>query len=365
MQNQSPSGSFQSLEQFAELTSQVIFSYDVEANRFNYLNPAFEQVWKKTRKSAHDNPALLLEIVYSSDKEYIVKECKKIINGEITQNIEFRIILPDKSVRWLCLNAFIDSKAQEATTIAGSLEDITSWKEMEEYTKKFISKKNSVLEILAHDLAGPLNNINLASSLVAEKAEASNDAELHQIVDSIKKTSERSIRLIREFLAQEFLESTNVEVIKSRVDMTKSLKEVVKEFKNSEDHVKKNFSLHCSEEPIYMQVDDNKLRQAITNLISNALKFTPDGGKITISVEEQQEVVMITVADNGIGIPAKYHDTLFEKFTKARRTGLKGEYSTGLGMSIIKTIVEWHSGKIWFESQENKGTTFYIELPKE
>ena len=147
--------------------------------------------------------------------------------------------------------------------------------------------------------------------------------------------------------------------------MAKSLKEVVKEFKNSEDHVKKSFSLHCSEEPIYMQIDDNKLRQAITNLISNAIKFTPDGGKISISIEEQQEVVMITVAGNGIGIPAKYHDTLFEKFTKARRKGLKGEHSNGLGMSIIKTIVEWHGGKIWFESQESKGTTFFIQLPKE
>lgn len=98
-----------------------------------------------------------------------------------------------------CLNAFIDAKAEEATTITRSLEDITAWKEKEEYTKKFAAKKNSVLEILAHDLAGPLNNLNLASSFVAQKAKASNDTELHQIVDCIRHTSERSIRLIREF----------------------------------------------------------------------------------------------------------------------------------------------------------------------
>ena len=105
--------------------------------------------------------------------------------------------------------------------------------------------------------------------------------------------------------------------------------------------------------------------QVINNLISNSIKFTHDGGIISVSIEDKQDTVLFTVADNGIGIPAKYHDKLFDKFTKARREGLKGEPSTGLGMSIIKTIVEWNDGKIWFDSKENEGTTFYIELPKE
>jgi two-component system sensor histidine kinase VicK len=71
------------------------------------------------------------------------------------------------------------------------------------------------------------------------------------------------------------------------------------------------------------------------------------------------------VADTGIGVPAELQPVLFDKFSKARRPGLRGEESTGLGMSIIKTLVTWHGGKIWFSSEENKGTTFYIELPKE
>ena len=91
--------------------------------------------------------------------------------------------------------------------------------------------------------------------------------------------------------------------------------------------------------------------QVINNLISNSIKFTPDGGEITVSLEEKENTVLITVADTGIGIPEKYHDTLFDKFTRARRPGIKGEPSVGLGMSIIKTIVEWHQGTIWFESQ--------------
>ena len=147
--------------------------------------------------------------------------------------------------------------------------------------------------------------------------------------------------------------------------MVSNLKEILEEYKASEDSINKNFTLKSSDEKIYMMVDDIKFRQVLNNLISNALKFTPDGGNITVGIEDQEDTVLFTVVDNGIGIPDKYKDTLFEKFTKARRRGLKGEPSTGLGMSIIKTIVDWHGGKIWFESEENHGTSFYIELPKE
>jgi two-component system sensor histidine kinase VicK len=84
-------------------------------------------------------------------------------------------------------------------------------------------------------------------------------------------------------------------------------------------------------------------------------------------VDDQEEAgtVRITIQDNGIGIPKKYHACLFDKFTKARRPGLRQEPTTGLGMSIIKTIIDWHKGKIRFESEENKGTTFFVEVPKE
>jgi two-component system sensor histidine kinase VicK len=101
----------------------------------------------------------------------------------------------------------------------------------------------------------------------------------------------------------------------------------------------------------------------INNLISNSLKFTPDGGTISINLEERGEVVRISVSDTGIGIPEEYRESLFDKFSKARRPGLRGEASVGLGMSIIKTIVEWHQGKIWFDTEVNRGTTFCIEIP--
>jgi two-component system, OmpR family, sensor histidine kinase VicK len=172
------------------------------------------------------------------------------------------------------------------------------------------------------------------------------------------------MQLIQDFIKQEFLESANVEVIKRRVDLVQAIRECMEEYQLAPATLGKTFHFHPASEKIYLELDDNKFMQAINNLISNAIKFTPDGGEITVALEEKEAAVFITVADTGIGIPAKYHATLFDKFTTARRTGVKGEPSVGLGMSIIKTIVEWHQGHIWLESQENQGTTFYIEIPK-
>jgi two-component system sensor histidine kinase VicK len=147
--------------------------------------------------------------------------------------------------------------------------------------------------------------------------------------------------------------------------MVERFEEIMEQYKQSENQIAKTFCFFPGGEEIYVEFDDMKLMQAVNNLISNAIKFTPKGGIITVCLTDKDKTVLITVADNGIGIPQKYHDTLFDKFTRARRPGLNGEPTTGLGMSIIKTIVEWHRGQIWFESEENKGSTFYIEIPKE
>ena len=138
----------------------------------------------------------------------------------------------------------------------------------------------------------------------------------------------------------------------------------MEEYQATQQLTGKTFHFLPDSDKIYLELDDFKFMQVINNLISNAIKFTPDGGEITVALEEKEDRVLIRVADTGIGIPEKFHATLFDKFTRARRTGIKGEPSVGLGMSIIKTIVEWHQGKIWFESRENKGTTFFIEVPK-
>jgi len=345
---------------FTEGTDQVIFAYDITSNQFTFLNPAFEKIWGKRRKGIMDDSAALWKI-HPEDKLYVQQNYHELLEGVLINDIEFRIKLRNNIEKCVCLKP----RVTEDHLIIGSVQDITAQKQYTDVLKKYSDKKNAILNILSHDLAGPLANIQTLSAMLSNDTKAEiNHVQIRQVINIIERSSKQGTQLIQDFIKQEFLDSANVELIKSRVDLVNKVKETMQEYWLSPLLTQKTFHFLPSTETIYLNLDDNKFMQVINNLVSNAIKFTPDGGEITVSLEEKEDTVLISVADTGIGIPEKHHATLFEKFTRARRPGIKGEPSVGLGMSIIKTIVEWHQGKIWFESQENKGTTFYIELPK-
>ena len=349
------------LDALTEQSEQVVFIYDISFNQFTYLNPAFEKIWCKKRKSVLNNPAGLFKMVHPDDQQHVHQVYLEILDGVIIHDIEFRIKLRNHTERWVCLKPLL---LEEQGVIAGYVNDITVQKQYNDTLKKYSDKKNSILNILSHDLAGPLGMIGSLADVLQSDLKSHQNEKVHNLIRLIQKNSQQGVQLIQEFIRQEFLESAGVELIRQRVDLVQVLRESMEEYQQNQNLIQKTFHYHTSGEIIFVNLDDNKFMQVINNLISNAIKFTPDGGEISVSLDENKACVLIKVADNGIGIPAKYHTTLFEKFTQARRTGIKGEPSVGLGMSIIKTIVEWHQGQIWFESQENKGSTFYIEIPK-
>jgi len=173
----------------------------------------------------------------------------------------------------------------------------------------------------------------------------------------------QSIALITDLTKREFLETTRVELVKQRINIAEKLRDYMEEAQKSAGMTQRTFNFYSSEESIFIHLDESKFMQIINNLMTNALKFTQDDGIISLTIANQPNSVLFSFSDNGVGIPKEYHSTLFEKFTDARRRGLRGEPTVGLGLSIVKTIVEWHNGKIWFESR-GAGTTFYVEIPR-
>ena len=112
-----------------------------------------------------------------------------------------------------------------------------------------------------------------------------------------------------------------------------------------------------------LPVDEEKMEQVIQNLIGNAVKYTPAEGKVTIFLKGGIKEIEVSVADTGIGIPKNQQEKVFSKFFRAANATRQGTEGTGLGLFIAKNIIKAHSGKIWFESQEGKGTTFSLTLP--
>jgi two-component system sensor histidine kinase VicK len=123
-----------------------------------------------------------------------------------------------------------------------------------------------------------------------------------------------------------------------------------------------SLDLEVPPQPVWANLNADRFGRVIDNLVSNALKFTPAGGRVTVRLQEPAGRVLLTVQDTGIGIPEALQADLFEKFSSSARTGVGGEASTGLGLFITRQLVQQHRGQIWVESQQGAGTCFFVEL---
>jgi two-component system sensor histidine kinase VicK len=348
-------------QHISDKSEDVYYIFNYNDNQFVYLSAAFESLFEISSEKIWENPDLLLETIHPEDKSYVKNCYRTAIAARREQKCEFRIVASgnEKHVQ-LSVNNVSDNGTQ---MLAGVARDISVLRRNINYAEKINARKNSTLIILAHDLKEPINMINMMASAI--ERDMKHDEKPLEFVQVIKDLCKNNIDLISNLLKQEFLESPEVELHKERFDIVWSLNDIVENYKRSANSLGKKFTMTSSVEKLYIKVDNLKLMQVFNNLLSNAIKFTHDDGIIEVKVVDKPAHVLITVRDNGIGIPDTLQPFLFDKFTRARRNGLNGEKSTGLGMSIIKSLIELHNGKIWLESEEKKGSTFYVELPKQ
>ncbi|KUG08374.1 PAS domain-containing sensor histidine kinase [Solirubrum puertoriconensis] len=346
-----------------ESSQAIYFLYDIASRRVLYVSPTYERILGGNVEYVNEELPQLKACMHPDDLEFLADKLARALSGELIEDVELRLKHPDGSRQWLCLTLMRVNGPNNETYLSGTAHDITRTKQYMDNAHKYNAKKNATLEILSHDLAGPLVVAQQLAEHIAQQSLAYQDASLNELVRLLHETCKDSVDLIRDFVDQEFMESANVVLKRERLDMVAWAHTLVEEYQRSAQKLDKHFHFVAPNEPIYVNCDKNKFEQVLNNLISNAIKFTHDGGNITIKVEPLPAGVGISVLDDGIGIPEALQPVLFDKFTKARRPGLRGEKTTGLGMSVIKTIVGLHNGHITFESVESKGSSFRIELP--
>ncbi|NIJ52743.1 sensor histidine kinase [Dyadobacter arcticus] len=217
-------------------------------------------------------------------------------------------------------------------------------------------ENESVLRIVAHDLRNPIAAMISASHLVFWE-QIPSDEQL-EIINAIQQSGEMANGLISHILQsspdRNKITKSNValeEIVQSCIDMLS--------YKAREKDQKLDYHF----EPAMVPVDREKIWRVFSNLLSNAIKFSPSGGTIWVNLKPQNGHVLLSVRDNGIGIPEELKDQIFLPLNKAKRSGTAGEQSFGIGLSICKQIVESHGGRIWFESIKGSGATFFVELP--
>ncbi|MFQ3596989.1 MAG: tetratricopeptide repeat protein [Chloroherpetonaceae bacterium] len=220
--------------------------------------------------------------------------------------------------------------------------------------------KTELLGIAAHDLKNPLQVISGFASLIQEVKtldEAQSNAR------AIERSSERMLKLIKELLETATLDSGKLELSKTPVNVAELLRAVVEHNRPNAEKKSQTIDLDLDESAV-ADLDLERMREVLDNLVSNAVKYSPVGKRIQVSLVHAEGGVRIAVKDEGQGLTEADKEKLFGKFQRlsARPTG--GESSTGLGLSIVKQLVELHGGKVWAESEgKGKGATFFVELP--
>jgi two-component system sensor histidine kinase VicK len=218
-------------------------------------------------------------------------------------------------------------------------------------------EKDHILRTVAHDLRNPIGGIVALTGLIDN--ENCTD-EQQELIALIKETSRNSLELINEILEATNITSIQLQPEPVEINALVSKSVELLRFKASEKRQK--IFYEPLNAPLDLQLSREKIWRVISNLISNAIKFSANSSPIFVKVTKEKEEVIISVLDNGIGIPDNLKDHVFNMFTIAQRPGTAGEKSFGLGLFICKQIIEKSNGKIWFTSSKS-GTVFYISLP--
>ncbi|WP_375416742.1 sensor histidine kinase [uncultured Hymenobacter sp.] len=359
------------LHGLVEASPQVFFAYDPAARQLLYLSAAAGPVLGLPLSPAGATaqvPALLARL-HPDDQAYLADCWSGWLAGDLAPSrLELRLTRAGGPDQWLALTPYYppaDPATGAPAWLGGTLEDISTAKEYTQNADRFNAKKNATLEILSHDLAAPFALLQQLADYVADEVGPAADPTLVRQLAVMRTTCQDGVSLIRDFVDDEFLQSSYVALKRERQDLVAMLRTVLENYQLDQQLIAKRFTLAPSAPALYATFDYNKFQQVVNNLISNAIKFTPDEGHIEIAVAGQPDHLLLSVADDGIGIPAEHLPELFERFTPVRRPGLRGEKTTGLGLSIVKTIIELHQGRIWVESEEGRGTTFFVELPRE
>lgn len=245
-----------------------------------------------------------------------------------------------------------DGKIEGAVIVLG---DVTHFKEIDEMKSDFVST-------VSHEFRTPLTSIEMGIGLLLESGIAgagTKEKELMQVVDEEVK---RLKQLVTELLDLSRIESGKIQMEFKLVDIVRLVEAAIRPFEVQAKE--KNIKLEMKDRKagtIKVHADPDKIMLVLTNLVANALRYTPDDGSVKFNVEKAGNKVYVSVQDTGKGIPVKYQESIFEKFTQVPSDIARGG-GAGLGLAIAKEIVKAHGGRIWVESEEGEGSKFTFTL---
>lgn len=264
----------------------------------------------------------------------------------------------------LILNAYFSPIQRESGFVSGLvcvLHDVTSQQKEERERKEFVSN-------VSHELRTPLTSVR--SYVEALSDGAWQDKEIApKFLKVVQDETDRMIRMINDLLSLSRMDAGTTKLEMEYVNINELFNYILDRFdmiiKNEEDPGKKKYTIerYFTNKDLWVEIDTDKFTQVIDNIMNNAIKYSPDGGVITTRLLETHNHVILSISDQGLGIPRKDLGHIFDRFFRVDKARSRKQGGTGLGLAISKEVINMLGGQIWVDSVEGKGSTFYISLP--
>lgn len=222
--------------------------------------------------------------------------------------------------------------------------------------------KDQLLRTVSHDLKNPLHVIMGYSSLLMEDGYVTKPEDLRNMSKAIFNSAERMYQLVTNLLELSQIED-GTELQMLPLSLTQLCADMIPEFELNAQAKHQSFTFEAPPDDVNVNGDTMRLGQVLSNLVSNAIKYTPENGHVLLTIQKEDKNVRLCVQDDGLGIPPEALPQLFTKFFRVNTTKHRSVEGTGLGLSIVKAIIEQHNGKIWVESELGKGSKFIFSLP--
>lgn len=239
--------------------------------------------------------------------------------------------------------------------VVAIVRDISERRRIEQLKDEFVST-------VSHELRTPLTSIAGSLGLLAGGAAGPLPDKAARLIQIAQSNSQRLVRLINDILDIEKIESGKLRLEMTPLDLREVAERAIDGVRGYADEL--GVGLHLVEgDAAPVRGDLDRLIQVVTNLLSNASKFSPHGGQVQVTVDPERRIARLSVADRGPGIPEAFRSRIFSKFAQADGSDTRAKGGTGLGLAIAREIAERHGGRLWFESAVGEGATFYLDLP--
>lgn len=345
---------------FADNVDECLFISAPQLTKHFYVSPAFEKIWGIPVAEVYTNPSVWSRSIVPEHVARVTDYVSRLKGSEMPEerSIEYEIIRPDGAKLWLSVKIFaVVDKQDGSYNICGSVSNITERKNAEKRVSDFYLT-------VSHELRTPLTSLK-GALLLLERRHAGTLSERAQAITHLaRKECDRLIRLISDMLDMKKIEAGMLQLHRQSVSPQELIAQTKAMLTNlaAENEIELVEDIQTSEN---VCADKDRITQVLTNLISNAIKFSDKNTKVFLRAESTNEMIRFSIIDCGFGIIEQDQDRLFKVFEQLSHGSDRGIKGTGLGLAICKGIVAEHEGRIGVISAAGKGSTFWFELPRE